>query len=172
MEKFSIINLLLDWHGNPMTHVEARQLAALAGKRLEKQAIAGKTPFSAIMLQTIADWWLDETNSVCLNRGMHYANTQRKMALYHLVVGQLLMSCKMAMALDYLDMGLRHADGLISAEAYFNLYNRHDELRFLPLFTTRQKPHDLPSLLNESRVMRKLAPHRLYSIPHNKTIQG
>ena len=172
MDTISLKNLLLHWYGKPLSPQEAQQLADLARQRLEKRARSGKTEFCTIMLQTIADWWLDETNSVCLSRGMHYATTQRKMALYHLIAGQLLMSCKMTMALDYLDMGLRHADGLISAEAYFSLYNRHEELRFLTLYTTRQQAHDLPALLNASRVMRKLAPHRLYSIHHNKTIQG
>lgn len=88
------------------------------------------------------------------------------MALYHLIVGQLLMSCKMQNALDYLDIGLRYADGLIDAGDYFMLYNRHTELRYLRLLPTRQPAHDLPELLNESRVIRKLSRHHTYTLPN------
>lgn len=116
-------------------------------------------------MQTISDWWLDANNTICPSRGMHYATSQRKMALYHLIVGQLLMSCKMKSALDYLDMGLRYADGLISASDYFTVYNRHEELRYLAVSDKRQKAHDLPKLLNESRVIRKLTQNNQYSIP-------
>lgn len=144
-------------------------MARFARQRLDRQAGYDDVSFAAIMMQTVADWWLDNTGTLCLTQGIHYATSRRKMALYHLIVGQLLMSCKLRMALDYLDMGLRHADGLINSADYFNLYNRHEELRFLPLFTTRQKPHNLPELLNESRVIRRLAPNSRYSIPRNRT---
>lgn len=126
---------------------------------------SGCASFAGIMLQTISDWWLDSDNTMYPSRGIHYADTKRKMALYHLIIGQLLMSCKMNTALDYLDMGLRYADGLIRANDYFTLYNRHEELRYLTLSDKRQQPHNLSALLNESRVIRKLTQNNQYSIP-------
>lgn len=168
MSKNSINTALVQWYGTPLSRQDAQTLAHTAGQRLDRWSSRGKVSFAAIMMQTIADWWLNNANTLCLTRGIHYATSKRKLACYHLIVGQLLMSCKMQMAFDYLDMGLRHADGLINATDYFTLYNRHEELRFLPLFTTRQRPHDLAELLNESRVIRKLAPRSGYSIPKSR----
>ncbi len=160
-----INNLLLQWYGDPLSRLSAEQLTRDAMHRLDKFSRIASNSFVSIMMQMIADWWLDEGNSQFPTRGMHYADTRRKLALYHLIAGQLLMSCKLQSAMDYLDMGLRHADGLISSDSYFTVYNRHEELRFLKLSSTRQNPRNLVELLNESRVMRKLAPNSRYSIP-------
>jgi len=157
--------LLVQWYATPLSREAAEKLALSAKYRVDKSAKSANTSFAGIMMQTIADWWLDTESTMCPSRGIHYADTKRKMALYHLMVGQLLMSSKMNMALDYLDMGLRYADGLIRGSDYFTLYNRHEELRYLSLSDKRQKPYDLPELLNESRVIRKLTQNNQYSIP-------
>lgn len=162
---FSINQLLVQWYADPAPREEAESLALAATARIEKYHQNGTLAFVGIMQQMIADWHLHDSSSMFPGRGMHYANSRRKLALYHLVAGQLLLSCKLEPAMDYLDMGLRHADGLINSENYFSLYNRHEELRFLKLSATRQKPRSLLELLNESRVMRKLSPHSRYSIP-------
>lgn len=158
--------LLLNWYGDPLTETDAQLVARLSKDNLDKYHRKGRASYAGIMMQMVADWWLHEANSSFPMRGMFYANSKRKLALYHLVAGQLMMSCRLQPAMDYLDMGLRHADGLLSSEAYFELYNRHEELRFLNLYPERQKPRRLKELLNESRVMRKLAPHSRYSVPN------
>lgn len=157
--------MLVRWYAQPLSGQSAEKIAYRARQHLDKQGQNGYASFTGIMLQTIADWWLDTNNVICPVRGIHYANTKRKLALYHLIIGQLLISCKMQNAMDYLDMGLRHADGLINASDYFTLYNRHEELRYLALSSTRQQAYDLPVLLNESRVIRKLTQNNQYSIP-------
>ena len=157
--------MLVQWHGDPIPPPLAEQWSRVAAERLARRGRNGVTAFTMVMQQMIADWWLDDSQYIYPMRGLLYASTRRKLALYHLIAGQLLISCKLASAMDYLDMGLRHADGLISAEHYFKLYNRHEELRFLSLSTSRQKPRSLRELLNESRVMRKLIPNSGYSIP-------
>lgn len=172
MSNYPISTLLGAWHAAPLSGPAAKALARRARQRQDRQGQYGYASFSGIMLQTVADWWLDAGNAVCPTCGMHYANSKRKMALYHLIVGQLLISCKLQPAMDYLDMGLRHADGLINPADYFRLYNRHEELRYLPLSSTRQRAYDLPALLNESRIIRKLTRPNQYSIPINKTYKG
>lgn len=158
-------SLLVQWYAVPLSLQMAEELSQSAKYRLDKSGQSGYASFTGIMLQTIADWWLDADNTMCPSRGIHYANSKRKMALYHLIVGQLLMSCKINTALDYLDKGLRYADGLICASDYFTVYNRHEELRYLTVSDERQKAHDLSALLNESRVIRKLMQNSQYSIP-------
>lgn len=165
MKQQAINGLLVQWYATPLPREAAEILAQSAKDRLDKSAKLGNSSFAGMMMQSVADWWLDTDNAEYPNRGSHYADTKRKMALYHLLVGQLLMSCKMNMALDYLDMGLRYADGLIRGSDYFILYNRHEELRYLRLSDKRQQPHALAELLNESRVIRKLTHHHQYSIP-------
>lgn len=164
----SFHKLFLDWYGTPLSIQSAEQLARQAATRLKKQGKLGATSFTAIMMQMVADWWLVGNHNLFPERGMHYADSRRKQALYHLIAGQLLMSCKLQPAMDYLDMGLRLADGLIHPDNYFSLYNRHEELRFLHLANSRQKPRKLTELLNESRVMRKLTPNSQYSIPRKQ----
>ena len=157
--------MFVQWYATPLTGATAAILAQTAKQRLDQRGKYGYASFTGIMMQTIADWWLDSTDTLCTTRGIHYANSKRKMALYHLIVGQLLMSCKIQAALDYLDMGLRYADGLINSDDYFTLYNRHEELRYLSLSASRQKPYDLSELLNESRVIRKLTQNNRFSMP-------
>lgn len=140
-------------------------LARRAGERIDRAGRHGRSSFSGIMMQTVADWWLGAVSGPDDMRGWHYATSRRKQALYYLIVGQLLMSCKMRQALEYLDKGRRLADGLITAGDYFTLYNRHEELRHLHVSEQRQKAHDLPALLNESRVIRRLAKHPQYTRP-------
>jgi len=163
-----INSLLVHWYAVPHSAQAAVELATVARARQDRAGRFGAASFMGIMQQTIADWWLESDSPMCAIRGIHYADSKRKMALYHLIVGQLLMSCKLNMAMDYLDMGLRYADGLITASDYFTLYNRHTELRYLSLSDKRQRSFDLPELLNESRVIRKLTQHNQYSIPKNK----
>lgn len=165
LNSHSINQLLVSWYGEPQSRSEAEKQASFAQACLNRHSQHGVLPFMVVMQEMIADWWLGESQNIFPVRGMFYANTKRKMALYHLIAGQLLMSCKLEPAMDYLDMGFRHADGLISSENYFTLYNRHEELRFLKLSNSRHKPHSLIELLNESRVMRKLSPKSRYSIP-------
>lgn len=165
MSLYPANRIWVQWYATPLLRESAESLAKTAQLYLARSGKHGKTPFSGVMQQTIAEWWLESDIPLGLTRGMHYANTKRKMALYHLILGQLLMSCKLNMALDYLDMGLRYADGLMGAADYFTLYNRHEELRYLSLSDVRQTAHDLPELLNESRVIRKLTQNNQYSIP-------
>ena len=155
----------LRWYAVPVSSVRAEILSQSAKCRLNKAGQRGQASFVGLMMQTIADWWLEPHTSLCLSRGLHYADSQRKKAIYHLLVGQLLMSCKMDTAMEHLDTGLRHADGLIPANDYFTLYNRHEELRYILVSNVRQKAYDLPELLNESRVIRKLTHNHQYSRP-------
>ncbi len=169
---YPIASLLVQWFAAPLSAPAAEAIARHARQRLERLGQQGCASFSGIMQQTIADWWLDAGNTICPTRGIHYASSKRKLALYHLIVGQLLISCKLQPAMDYLDMGLRHADGLIKPGEYFTLYNRHEELRYLTLTTSRQQGYDLPALLNESRVIRRLTHDKQYSRPTNTTYKS
>ena len=153
------------WYAVPVSSERAEILSQSAKYRLAKAGQRGQASFVGIMMQTIADWWLEPHTSLSLSRGLHYADSQRKKAIYHLLVGQLLMSCKIDTAMEHLDEGLRQADGLISSSDYFTLYNRHEELRYVPVSNVRQKAYDLPQLLNESRVIRKLTHDHQYSRP-------
>ncbi len=161
-------HLLAGWYGDPLTVEIAKKQASIARERIARYHQHGALPYLGVMQLMIADWWLDDSQSAFPGRGVHYATTRRKLALYHLIAGQLLMSCKLDSAMDYLDMGLRQADGLLGSDDYFTLYNRHEELRYLKLSSSREKPRSLSELLNESRVMRKLAPNSRYSIPKSR----
>jgi len=56
----------------------------------------------------------------------------------------------------YLKRGLQYADGLVKANDYFTIYNRHEELRALWLSESGYKPGSLDELLKEAHVIRYL----------------
>lgn len=151
--------LLTQWHAQPLSKPEALDLQQRARQREKYHAASRQSCFITSLMHLIADWWLEPESHHDLERVFVYATSRRQQALCHLVTGQLLISRKMVGATTHLDKGLKLADGLIKADDYFTLYNRHETLRYLSLSKPGQAGRQLESLLNEARVIQRLKKH-------------
>lgn len=146
-------SLLASWHADPLSTDEAGLLAHSSEARLRHHPANRHAHFIATLTQIISDWWLEQPNRETIERVFIDARTKRQLAMSHIIAGQLLISRKLTGAMEYLDMGLDYADGLLKPDDYFTIYNRHNDLRHLPLSHSGQKPHSLNILLNEARVI-------------------
>ncbi len=107
-----------------------------------------------------------------LDRSLIATLPPESQALVELVYGQLLISRKLAGALEHLDRGFTLAIPRLESGEYFTLLRRHELLRALPLHATASAAQSLSDLLTEARVIRRLQPHgrRRTAHPHDDTL--
>lgn len=146
---------LADWHADPMSKDDANRLSEELIRRRDKVANRHRC-FTLRLLGIVADWWLDKSAPVDLDRAFIDSTSKRQLAMSHLLVGQLLMSKKLSGAMTHLEKGLDYADGLLKPDDYFRVYNRHTELAILPLSEQGQPGQPLSVLLNEAAVIKQL----------------
>jgi len=104
-----------------------------------------------------ARYWLDDFSQYDFELMKNtLAKTRRLQALLHLTYGQLLIAKKRQGAFEYLDYGLRLADGLVNSNDYFEMYNRHVSLRSLKFSRQGSLGCNLQELLNEAAVIDKI----------------
>lgn len=104
-----------------------------------------------------ARYWLDDFSQYNFELMKNtLAKPRRLQALLYLTYGQLLIAGKRQAAFEYLDHGLRLADGLVNPSGYFEMYNRHVSLRSLKLSPQGSVGRNLQELLNEAAVIDKI----------------
>jgi hypothetical protein len=123
------------------------------------------------LAELISGFWLGR--AVALDhRSLIATLPPESQALVELVYGQLLISRKLAGALEHLDRGFTLAVPQLEPGEYFTLLRRHELLRALPLHATASAAQSLSDLLTEARVIRRLQPHgrRRTAHPHDDTL--
>lgn len=158
--------MLAGWHADPPVAGVASETLNAIERHLKRRRNRRGPSYLITLCQLITEYWvtdrvgLDRPNNEFerehLQSVLSHTKTRRQEALGYFVVGQLLMSRKMTGALEYLDQALTCADGLLKPDEYFIVYNRHEDLRHLPLSDTGQAPQTLNTLLNEARVIQQL----------------
>ncbi|HEY9198508.1 MAG TPA: hypothetical protein VIR60_04010 [Gammaproteobacteria bacterium] len=162
------------WYADPLAqqaaaalHVQARQ----AVQRTLAEGISGGLPLAPRLAELIAGFWLGR--AVALDyRSLSATQPPELQALVELVYGQLLLSRKLAGALEHLDRGFILAVPHLAPAEYFALLRRHELLRALPLRADAALGQTLPDLLTEARVIRRLQPagRRRTAHPHDDTL--
>lgn len=147
---------LADWYADP---VPAEQAAAVLGRvraALRRAYFSGHSPFRLRLQEMIARFWLGRPVEVDYLGLAKAARGAHERALVELVYGQLLMSRKLAGALEHLSAGFAIAIPLLAAPDYFVLLKRHELLAHLPLASDPAALQDLDALLTEAAVIRRL----------------
>jgi hypothetical protein len=144
---------LADWYATPLVPLAAGAVLALAERALRSRLCAGASRASLQVLVQICRFWQDGVLEAC---GTASVTDAREAALRELVQGQLLASRKLARAPAHLARGFRLAAPLLETADYFRLLREHELLACLP-YSDRPAPAlDLPALLNEAAVIRRL----------------
>ena len=162
------------WYAQPLTATAAAGLHA-AARRSVQSALAGGAArgqsLAARLAELIAAFWLGR--AVALDyRSLIATHPPEVVALVELIYGQLLISCKLAGALEHLERGFTLAVPQLAPADYFALLRRHELLRALPLHRQPSAAQALPDLLIEARVIRRLQPAgwRPGGSPHDDTL--
>lgn len=159
------------WYASPLKAEVAAVLHAQARQAGQRALASGARPLAPRLAELIAGFWLGR--DVALDYCSLIATLPpESQALVELVYGQLLISRKLAGALEHLDRGFTLATPQLAPVEYFALLRRHEVLRALPLHTVASVPQTLPDLLTEARVIRRLQPHgrRRTAHPHDDTL--
>lgn len=143
------------WYATPMSGEAAAAFARamhLAGQRV---LAGGGDAWRTRLGGLIGQYW--SGGAVELDfRSLAVTAPPEAKALVELVYGQLLVSRKRSLALQHLDRGFAMLAGGLSPVDYFALLERHALLRMLTLTDAGAAPLDLPDLLVEARVIRRL----------------
>lgn len=159
------------WYADPMPADAAAALHAQARQAVQRALASGERPLAPKLAELIAGFWLGR--DVALDhRSLIATLPPESQALVELVYGQLLISRKLAGALEHLDRGFTLAVPQLAPGEYFTLLRRLELLRALPLHATAAVPQTLSDLLTEARVIRRLQPHgrRRTAHPHDDTL--
>jgi len=147
---------LADWYATPLAPAEARALQSAALEAIQRRLRKGESCFPLQVLLQICRFWIDGLPGQVRKVTRHMAGSAREAALQALVHGQLLASRKLHPAGVHLSLGFRHAAPLLETADYFRLLRVHELLAYLPLSDQPAVPLDLPALLNEAAVIRRL----------------
>ncbi|MDH5180824.1 MAG: hypothetical protein OEZ39_12875 [Gammaproteobacteria bacterium] len=153
-------SILPAWFATPHSDVEVADRANSLEQHRRLRPLSQQRQFVLLCGDLVLDWWRNCATRSDLDRLFIDARTRRHQALANLVAGQLLISRRLSGAMSYLDKGLDLADGLLKPEDYFVVYNRHNDLRCLSLSEAARPAQDLPTLLNEARVIQRLNTER------------
>lgn len=162
------------WYADPLAPDAAAALHAQARQAVQRSladGTPGGQPLSLRLAELIAGFWLGR--AVALDHRSLIATQPREFqALVELIYGQLLISRKLAGALDHLDRGFILAVPHLAPAEYFALLRRHELLRALPLRADASAALTLPELLIEARIIRRLQPagRRRTVHPHDDTL--
>lgn len=144
------------WYAEPVAPEQAAAMLERSRAALRQAYFSGQDAFGLRLREMIARFWLGRPVEADHLSLVGTATGVRERALAELVYGQLLMSRKLAGAMERLDAGFALAVPLLAPADYFALLKRHDLLRHLPLSTQPAPAQDLASLLAEAAVIRRL----------------
>lgn len=144
------------WYADPMGPDQAdtllRQVQQAQHSAHRRRTSCSACPFHEL----IARFWLGRSTDALYEQLMIDGHPPRRRALAELVRGQLLMSRRLAGAMERLRNGFFLAAPQLPAVEYFQILKRHDLLALLPLSSRPAPPQPLEALLREARVIRLL----------------
>ncbi|MEZ5541228.1 MAG: hypothetical protein R3F42_04205 [Pseudomonadota bacterium] len=159
---------LADWYAVPLAPALAARLLAATRDAFTARLLGGASPVTLRVLQQIVQFALDGT----VGEAVTHTAGAREHALGELVRGQLLASRKLQPAMTHLERGFRLAAPFLATADYFRLLHEHELLACLPYGATPAVAQDLPALLNEAAVIRRLrqGDRRRPVFPHTDTL--
>lgn len=143
------------WYATPLSGEAAAALAQAAHRAAQRALAAGGDAWRPRLGGLIAQYWSGRPVELDY-RSLTATAPQVARPLVELVYGQLLISRKRRGALRHLDRGFALQAPTLSPADYFALLKRHELLRVLALTDVDAGPFDLPELLVEARVIRRL----------------
>lgn len=139
------------WYAQPQTADQAGELLSqLSG--LGPQSDPDYEEF----IKLITHYWLQEPVARNFERWALNLTSEQNRALFIMIYGQLLMSCKKKPAMNYLNRGFLAAAHFFQPQDYFTVMKRNELLSYLTLSDAGVAPATLEELENEARVIRKL----------------
>ena len=147
---------LTDWYATPLSAKAAGFLLSATQRAIQLQLRSGVSSGPLQVLLQICRFWQEEPRGSPAMSWQQPAQSAREAALQELVHGQLLASRKLHPALTHLARGFRHAAPLLETADYFRLLREHELLAGLPFSDTPVAAADLPALLHEAAVTRRL----------------
>jgi hypothetical protein len=151
---------LAGWYAAPMTAEQAESLLLRVQCEQRRQLCQGCSSHSLHILQLIAHFWAGRDCSLVYRQLAVPGTSEPERALLDLVYGQLLISRKLQPALRYLATGFAHAAPMLASTDYIRLVRQHELLAYLSLSGTPASAQDLPELLREAAVIRRLRDDR------------
>lgn len=142
-----------DWYATPLTSAQAGMLLEAARQAQRSCLCAGGSCGPMQMLAEICHFWLGKAPRAGATDPVTHP---REAALRELVTGQLLASRKRVPATTHLARGFRLAAPFLETPEYFRLVREHELLACLPYSDRPAVAQDLPVLLNEAAVIRRL----------------
>jgi hypothetical protein len=163
---------LADWYATPLVPAAAGALLRVTQRVIQSRLRSGGPRLPLQVLLQIARFSLEGPSAPLAAIPLDPPPTAREAALQELVYGQLLVSRKLRPAPAHLARGFRLAAPLLETPEYFRLVREHELLACLPLSDTPAAARDLPVLLNEAAVIRRLqrGDRRRPAWPHLDTL--
>jgi hypothetical protein len=149
-------SILAGWHADPLTLDQAQDLLHQVQGERKNAILKGESCCMCQLNEFVARYWLNKSMNNSLELVVQTETDQAQVALLLLAYGQLLISCKLKSAFEFLDRGLLHAANFLSPSDYFKVVNRHELLSALPLFADPRPAADLLSLENEAQILMRL----------------
>ena len=144
------------WYAEPLEPVQAEALLRQA-QQAQQHAYRQRLPCTACPFhELIARFWLGRSTDALYERLRRPGNPAHSRALAELISGQLLMSRRLAGAMERLRHGFFLAAPQLPAAEYFQILKRHELLALLPLMTKPASTQTLDALLREARVIQQL----------------
>ncbi len=147
---------LTDWYATPLSASAAGVLLSATQRAIPSRLRSGASSATLQVLLQICRFWQEVPRGSPAMLWQQPVQSAREAALQELVHGQLLASRKLRPALAHLARGFRHAAPLLETADYFRLLREHELLAGLPFSDTPAAAADLPALLNEAAVIRRL----------------
>ncbi|MGD2112862.1 MAG: hypothetical protein PVI50_05710 [Gammaproteobacteria bacterium] len=163
---------LADWYATPLAPAAAGALLRVTQRAIQARLRSGGSCLPLEILLQIARFSLEKPSAPLPAISRNPPPAAREAALQELVYGQLLVSRKLQPAPAHLARGFRLAAPLLEATEYFRLVREHELLTCLPFSDTPAAARDLPALLNEAAVIRRLqrGNRRRPTWPHLDTV--
>ncbi len=143
------------WYATPLSGGAAAAFTQAAHHAAQRALAEGREAWRPRLGDLIGQYWSGRPVELDY-RSLMATAPQEARPLVELVYGQLLVSRKRSGALLHLDRGFTLLTPVLSPGDYFALLKRHELLRMLILTETAASPLDLPELLVEARVIRRL----------------
>jgi len=146
---------LAGWYATPMSGEAAAALTQAAHRTAQRALADGGEAWRPRLGGLIGQYWSGRPVELDYRSLMATAPREAR-PLVELIYGQLLVSRKRSGALPHLDRAFALLIPGLDPADYFALLKRHELLRMLLLTDTGSAPLDLPELLVEARVIRRL----------------
>jgi hypothetical protein len=156
------LGILARWYADPLSRDEAESLLALSQRREQERLKRHGKAYLSPLLRLVALFWLNSEGFEArydhlLSHGSRSIHLQ---ILKPLICGQLLMSKRLAGAVECLDEAFHRARLLLRPQDYFVLINRHQVLRSIPLSQRATQGETLEVLLTTGKVIARMEESR------------